>query len=77
MHNTFPGSFGDVFAVTKQATNKTWAMKRLVARRQIRDDVSAMGEIRTLLDLEHPNIIAVEEVLLCERMACIVMELAR
>ncbi|XP_005095841.1 CBL-interacting protein kinase 16 [Aplysia californica] len=71
------GSFGDVYAVTKLTTGCVCAVKRLVARRKISEDRYTMAEIRALIDLRHPNIIGLEEVLLCDRLACIVMEYAR
>lgn len=70
------GSFGDVFAVTKEATTTRFAMKRLVARRNISDDMYAMTEINALLTFEHLNIIALEEIFLWKSLACIVLELA-
>ena len=70
------GSFGDVYAVTSIDSGQPWAVKRLVARRDIEQDSYAMGEIAALASIQHPTIVRLHEVLLCPRLACLVMELA-
>ncbi|KAK3777542.1 hypothetical protein RRG08_044831 [Elysia crispata] len=70
------GSFGDVFAVTSIGDGQSWAVKRLVARRDIRADSYAMVEIAALASIQHPTVVRLHEVLLSPRLACLVMELA-
>lgn len=71
------GAFGDVFSVTSRKIGTRYAIKRLVSRRDITKDESAWREIQALAeDQENPGVIRMEEVLLWENMACIVMELA-
>ncbi|GFS08162.1 testis-specific serine/threonine-protein kinase 3-like [Elysia marginata] len=70
------GSFGDVYSVTCLETGQPWAVKRLVARRDIQEDSYAMAEIEALASIQHPTVIGLKEILLCPRLACIVMELA-
>ncbi|GFN94969.1 serine/threonine-protein kinase chk1 [Plakobranchus ocellatus] len=70
------GSFGDVYSVSCLETGQAWAVKRLVARRNIKEDNHAMAEIEALVSIKHPTIIGLKEILLYPRVACIVMELA-
>ena len=70
------GSFGDVYSVTCLDTDKAWAVKRLVARRDIQEDSYAMAEIEALATIQHPTVVGLKEILVCPRLACIVMELA-
>lgn len=70
------GGFGDVFSAISSNDGVRYAIKRLVSRKNIMDERSAVGEINALVELDHPYVICAKEVLLCERMACIVMELA-
>ncbi|CAG5134600.1 unnamed protein product, partial [Candidula unifasciata] len=70
------GSFGDVFAVTKEVTGVRLAMKRLVSRGSISDDTYAMTEINALLTFDHLNIIGLEEFFMWNSLACVVLELA-
>ncbi|GFO00332.1 protein kinase [Plakobranchus ocellatus] len=70
------GSFGDVYAVTCSITGQAWAVKRLVARKDIRKDIYAMAEIAALASITHETVVKLHEVLLSTRMACIFMELA-
>ena len=70
------GSYGDVFKVTTTTTSEVWAVKRLVTRGNISQDDTIMAEINALLLLTHPNVVSLEKVLLCPRIACIVMDFA-
>ncbi|RUS90822.1 hypothetical protein EGW08_001441, partial [Elysia chlorotica] len=70
------GSFGDVYAVTSIIDGQSWAVKRLVARRNIEEDSYAIGEITALASIHHPTVVRLHEVLLSRRLACLVMELA-
>lgn len=70
------GSFGDVFVVTKATTGMKWALKRIVVRRSITEDKYTMSEIKALMEFDHPNIVGMEEFILCKNLACIVLELA-
>lgn len=70
------GSFGDVFSVTKATAGTRWAVKRLVARRNIAEDEYIMAEVKAFLELTHAHIVKAEELLTTLTCACIVMELA-
>ena len=70
------GSFGDVYSVKCLTTGKAWAVKRLVARHDIQEDNYAMAEIEALAYIQHPMVVGLKEILLCPRLACIVMQLA-
>ncbi|GFS19452.1 SNF-related serine/threonine-protein kinase [Elysia marginata] len=70
------GSFGDVYAVTSIENDQQWAVKRLVARRNIQEDSYVMGEINALASIQHPMVVSLHEVLFTPRLACLVMDLA-
>ncbi|CAL1529877.1 unnamed protein product, partial [Lymnaea stagnalis] len=53
-----------------------WAIKRLLARKDIAQDENFQSEVRALMALDHDNIVHLSEVMMCPKLACLVMELA-
>ena len=72
------GSFSDVFAVRSKSSGSVLAVKRLVARRSIMSDPAVTAEISCLskLSVRGACIIRLEETILLDRLACLVLELA-
>nr|KAG5714636.1 hypothetical protein BaRGS_000124 [Batillaria attramentaria] len=72
------GSFSDVFAVRKRSTDQVLAVKRMVARRHIQADPRVAAEISCLTELGARGacVIHLEQAILMERVACLVLEMA-
>lgn len=72
------GSFSDVFAARSKSSGSVMAVKRLVARRSIMSDPAVTAEISCLskLSMRGACVIRLEETILLDRLACLVLELA-
>ena len=72
------GSFSDVFAVRGKSSGSMLAVKRMVARRSIASDRAVAAEISCLtkLSMRGACVIRLEETILLDRLACLVLELA-
>ncbi|ESO89163.1 hypothetical protein LOTGIDRAFT_154250 [Lottia gigantea] len=70
------GSFGEVHTIHKIGETVLYAVKAIRANGAVTDDEYILAEIRSLLELRHPHIVAMYDLILQDNFACIVMEYA-
>ncbi|KAK6169012.1 hypothetical protein SNE40_020143 [Patella caerulea] len=70
------GSFGEIHTLRKRNDDTIYAVKAIKACGHMTEDEYILAEIRSLIQLKHPHIITMYDVVLSHNFACIVMEYA-
>ncbi|KAL3875704.1 hypothetical protein ACJMK2_033632 [Sinanodonta woodiana] len=70
------GSFGDIYKVFSHSEKKIYAMKQIIFRGIVTDDLFIMNEIWCLNNVRHKNIIQLRDIVLRDNRVDIIMEYA-